>query len=266
MQNEKVVWRGPKVESWARFHRCVKPGRKLLGELERYPDPLLVAGCQRSGTTAVARMLSKAEGVADHRFGVDDELDAALLLCGYAELPLEGRPCFQTTYLNDRVFEYFEHGNFRLLWIVREPRAVVHSMLNNWSRAALRRLYNACGRESPTSGGALRAARALWQSSLDKACAAYSAKTAQTFELAGRLPENRLLVVEYNDMVLNKEASIPALLRFADLPYRSELLETIHTRSAKREPWSGRQAERVDELCRPVYERACALALRFGCA
>jgi hypothetical protein len=262
MRSDKVVWHGKKIATWAQFHRSVKPGRKLLARLERFPDPVLVAGCQRSGTTATTRLLARAEGVGDYRFGKDDELDAALLLSGYADLPVTGRACFQTTYLNDRLDEYFEHDGFRLVWLIREPRSVVYSMLFNWRRGALRRLYAACGRAEDTRAPAFRGFDAdLLRSSFEKACAAYAAKTAQVFELTRRLGSDRVLVLDYNDLVLDKEQLLPALFAFAGLPFRRELGEGLHSQALSRARWSDRQAERIDMTCRPVYERARELAL-----
>lgn len=265
MKSINVTWRGRKIGSWSQFHKHVKPGRKLLARLEHYPDPVLVAGCQRSGTTAVARMLYMADGVGRYRFGKDDELDAALLLAGYVDMPVTGRGVFQTTYLNDRVSEYFEHDDFRLIWILREPRAVIYSMLFNWRRGALRRLYDACGREQQDrqGGGFLRMDSDLFRSRLDKACAAYAAKTEQTFQLIERLDSSRLLVVNYNELVLNKEVLMPKIFEFAGLEFRDEFLESLHAGSLRRARWGEDKAERIDRLCRPIYERACAAA---GCA
>ena len=47
------------LNSWAQFDRKVRfSGRKLLGELDRFKDCILVAGCQRSGTTALVPPVS----------------------------------------------------------------------------------------------------------------------------------------------------------------------------------------------------------------
>lgn len=251
MEKNKVAWSGGKVRSWAQFNKRVKPGRKLLARLEYFPDPVLVAGCQRSGTTAVARMLYQAEGVGHYRFGKDDELDAALLLSGYVDIPVAGRAVFQTTYLNDRVSEYFEHERFRLIWILREPSSVVYSMLFNWRRGALSRLYEACGRGEI---GAFSAG--LLQSRFDKACAAYSAKTRQTLELVERLGRESLLVVDYNELVVNKETLMPKIFHFAGLPFRDQFLTSLHSNSIRRAQWSEAKAERLSRLCQPVYEQA----------
>jgi hypothetical protein len=257
-----VTWTGRPIRSWAAFHSIVKqPDRPLLAKLDDYPAPILVAGCQRSGTTALARLLKRAEGVVDHAFGHDDELDGALLLAGHAARALDGRQCFQTTYLNDRYPEYFEHDNYRLIWMLREPRSVVYSMLNNWKRGALNRLFDACGAEvlartpeQPTFGSAW-----LGPSRLAKACASYVAKTAQTSALVERLGD-RMAVIDYDELVAHKHTMLPKLCAFVGLPYGAHLADALHDRSVnKRNRLGDRDAQYVDRFCLAVYARARAL-------
>ena len=65
--NRPVIWNGRPIRSWAAFHAIVKQrDRPLLKTLDDYSDPILVAGCQRSGTTALARLLKRADGMIDH--------------------------------------------------------------------------------------------------------------------------------------------------------------------------------------------------------
>ncbi|HUQ51836.1 MAG TPA: sulfotransferase domain-containing protein [Gammaproteobacteria bacterium] len=258
-----VVWNGRPIRSWAAFHSVVKqPDRPLLAKLDDYTAPILVAGCQRSGTTALARLLKRADGVVDHEFGHDDELDGALLLAGHVTRPLEGRQCFQTTYLNDRYPEYFEHRDFRLIWMLREPRSVVYSMLYNWKRGALNRLFDACGAEvlargqhEPPRFGATW----LGPSRLTKACASYVAKTGQTFVLAERLGD-RMAVVDYDELVAHKHELLPRLCEFVGVPYSPRLADALHDRSVnKRSRLGKRDGETVDRFCLDVYDRARAV-------
>lgn len=259
--NRPVIWNGRPVRSWAAFNTIVKqPDRPLLATLDDYLDPILVAGCQRSGTTALARLLKRADGMIDHAFGHDDELDGALLLAGYATRGTDGRHCFQTTYLNDRVGEYFEHGNFRLIWMLREPRSVVYSMLHNWKRGALNRLFEACGAEVLAQNDPAPSRSITWlgPSRIAKACSSYVAKTAQTFELARRL-EPRIAVVDYDELVAKKETMLPELCEFVGLPYEPRLAAGLHARSVdKREQLGARDAAYVDWFCSAVYDRARA--------
>lgn len=256
-----VIWHGRPIDSWAAFHSVVKqPDRPLLATLDKFANTILVAGCQRSGTTALARLLKRADGMVDHTFGHDDELDAALLLSGHVGRDTTGRFCFQTTYLNDRFREYFEHSDFRLIWMLREPRSVVYSMLHNWKRGALNRLFDACGAEvlarHPT-----RAPFGAWlgPSRLDKACASYVAKTSQTFELVEKLGP-RIAVVDYDELVAHKNVLLPQLCEFAGVAYEPRLADKLHARStAKRDRLGASATNRVDAFCRDVYEQALKL-------
>jgi hypothetical protein len=253
-----VVWHGRPIKSWAAFHSVVKqPDRPLLATIDGYADPILVAGCQRSGTTALARLLKSSRGMVDHTFGHDDELDGALLLSGHATRDTAGRFCFQTTYLNDRFREYFEHSGFRLIWMLREPRSVVNSMLHNWKRGALNRLFDACGAEVLTQRASQPKSRTwLGPSRLDKACASYVAKTAQTFELCARLGP-RIAVVDYDELVASKLELLPQLCAFAGAAYEPRLADKLHARSVgKRDQLGTRAAEYVDRFCGDVYTRA----------
>ena len=257
--NRPVIWNGRPIRSWAAFHSIVKqPDMRLLAKLDDYSDAILVAGCQRSGTTALARLLKLADGMIDHTFGHDDELDGALLLAGYATRGNEGRHCFQTTYLNDRVGEYFEHRDFRLIWMLREPRSVVYSMLNNWKRGALNRLFEACGVDALAQADP--PPTWLGPSRLVKACSSYVAKTAQTFELCERLG-GRIAVVDYDELVAKKHLLLPKLCEFVGVAYDTRLADALHARSiAKREQLNFRDAGYVDRFCGAVY--AAALQVR----
>lgn len=265
--SREVVWQGTPITTWAQFHRIVRrPDCALLERLDEYPDSVLVAGCQRSGTTAVARMLKRARGLADYSFGHDDELDGALLLAGYVDQFTTGKHCFQTTYLNDHFHEYFEHDGFRLVWILREPRAVVYSMLHNWKRGALNRLFDASGiRRIDTvekSRSILR--RWLGPSRLDKACASYVAKTEQTFALRERLG-TRMLIVDYEDLVARRIATLHSICHFAGVNWEPWMAGHFHGRSLrKRDGLAAWQAARIDAACAAVYTDARTLRAARG--
>jgi hypothetical protein len=260
--DRKVVWQGRPIHSWGQFHHIVRSSdQPLLARLDDFDDSVLVAGCQRSGTTALARLLKQADGIADHSFGADDELDDALVLAGWVQNLTGGRHCFQTTYLNDRFPEYFEHRVFRLIWIIREPRSVVYSMLHNWKRAALDRLFQTGGRSKFRSGGHRRLLLQglMGPTPLEKACASYVAKMAQTAMLCEQLGE-RVLIVDYDDLVLNRDELLPKICTFAGVPFDNRLLNQLHGNSSRKgnrlPPW---QATQVDDFCSAVYLDARSL-------
>ena len=255
MKQRQLVWNGPRISAWRQYQRRIKrPGRVLLSHLERFPDAILVAGCQRSGTTALTRLLGAAPGMADFRFGPDDELDAALMLCGYVEQPVVGRCCFQTTYLNDQYQEYFQHQGFRLIWVLREPFSVVYSMLFNWRRGALRRLYETCGHsalaEDQSSGW-------FGPTRFEKACACYVAKTSQTEALVEGLSSEQLLVVDYDQLVKRKQTLLEGIFDFVQLPYSGHEADGLHAASiAKGERFSADRKRHIEQICVPSYRRA----------
>jgi hypothetical protein len=253
-----VLWRGPFVETWSDFREHVASrAHPLLARLDDYDDSLLIAGCDWPSTTAVARLLKRSTCFADHGFGHDDELDGALLLAGYVTRFSKGRHCFQSTYLHDRYREYFDHEGFRLIWILREPRAVVSSMLNRWKRLALDAQPGDAG-EASTRGGLIGASR------LDKACAAYAALAKQAFELHARLGR-RIAIVDYDELTAHRDEYLPQLCAFARVPFEHQLLSHLHGKSVhKGHTLAAWEAARVDELAAPAYLRARALCAAGG--
>lgn len=249
------------VTAWRRFSRDVRTqGISLLSDLDRYPDSILVAGCQRSGTTMLARLLTDSDGMVTYSFGVDDELDAALMLSGRVAKPAEGRYCFQTTYLNEAFHEYAEHiDSFRLIWVIRNPFSVVHSFLYNWSGFALNELFEGCGvtHLGPSALKRYRRFGSLGVTKVEKACAAYAGKTAQIFHLSGELPTERLLVIEYDKLVREKSVQLPKIYDFVELDYRSAYADAIHSKSLKkRAELADNIVNLVEAQCVPVYKKA----------
>lgn len=259
----EVCWKRSPVRTWAQFHRVVKrPGNELLGRLDEFGDTILVSGCQRSGTTALTHAISETEGSAHYVFGHDSELDGALLLAGCVARFTSGRHCFQTTYLNDRFAEYLFHESFRLIWVLREPRSVIYSMLHNWRRAALNRLYASCGNarlDALHHEASSMLDRWMGPSRLDKACASYVAKTEQVFVLHREL-KGRMLVVDYDELVARPDFTLRHICKFADVPFDRKLADHLHGRSSRRgDRLTSWQASRVDDACTSVYRTALTM-------
>jgi hypothetical protein len=256
--------REEQITRWQDFAAKVRStGQPLLRRLEEFPNSILVTGCQRSGTTMVSRLITRSDGMTKYWFGPDDELDAALILSGWGPHESKGRYCFQTTYLNERYREYFGMSDsHKVVWILRNPFSVVHSMLHNWKDFALNELFVACGT------GYLRPkerSRYGWLgihgvSRLVRACCAYHGKVSQLFEIRARLPAGRLMVLEYDELVLQRETVLPALYRFLEVPYRPEYAAEIRSTSighARR--LSRRERAVVADRCASTYEQALPL-------
>ena len=252
---------GP-VRNWRQFGRRVRPrGCDLLKCLGDFEDAVLVAGCQRSGTTALARAINQADGVVSYRSHRDDELDAALILSGAEpHRPLPGKYCFQTTYLNQCFREYIEHrGEYRLIWVLRNPQSVVYSMLHNWGRFAFNELFRACGVPLLSKLEAKRYhSWGRWGvSSLRRACLSYNGKVKQLDLLKKELGPEDLLVVDYNELVRHKRDLLPRVFEFSGLIFREKYLEALHARSvAKKIQLPRSSQDEIEQWCGPVYQRA----------
>lgn len=198
--------------------------------------------------------------MANYWFGKDDELDAALILSGEVETDLPGRFCFQTTYLNECYHEYFEHdGDYRMVWVLRNPFSVVYSLMYNWRRWTLNELFRACG-EDLLEGRFIERYRRfglLGVPRIIRACMAYNGKVSQLFELKSHMERHKLMVVEYDELVNDPHQQLPRIYQHIDLDYQDRYCMQIHKRSTgKKNQLTEKEQDLVLRLCLPIYERA----------
>lgn len=252
------------ITTWQQFDRAIRSkGCQLLKRLDDFPNSILVTGCQRSGTTMLARIITQCNGMTNYWFGPDDELDAALILSGYVDHRPQGRYCFQTTYINECYPEFYEHDNeHKILWVLRNPFSVTYSMLYNWNPTVLDGVLESVGASQLIGidawlyklfgeGGISR---------LRRACYTYNWRQSHLFELKQHLNPDRLMVVDYDDLVTRKEIILPAVYEFIDLEYREEYANKIHAKSlSKQKGLTKRDVSIVNSLCGPVYQNAKTL-------
>ena len=250
-----------RITTWKKFARQVRSGEcNLLARLDEFPNCIFITGCQRSGTTMLSRTITQSEGMVNYWFGMDDELDAALILSGFESHTPRGRYCFQTTYLNECVHEYYEHVNgHKIIWVLRNPFSVVYSMLHNWENFALNELFEACGVNLLSE----KEARfykwfGVWGvSRLKRACLSYNGKLSQVFELTKRLKQDTIMIVEYDNLVSKKNDILPLIYRFVDLAYKSKYAEMIHSESLRKSNLlSKRKYALIERMCMPIYNEA----------
>lgn len=251
------------ISSWRAFARQVRAEQeKLLVALDEYPNSILVTGCQRSGGTMLARVITNSNGMARYPFSKDDELDAALILAGRHSPKIKGRYCFQTTYLNERYHEYFEHPAHHIIWSLRNPYSVVYSMVYNWRRFALNELFLQCGYTQMDYRDRIRFQRfgMFGISPLKRAAYAYNGKVSQLFSLKTGYPEDNITVVEYDILVKDKMRMLPALYQRVGLAYAPDYAAPISERSLnKRKRLNDTEKLKVKQICEPVYQNALAL-------
>jgi len=256
-----------KIKSWKKFARLVRSnGCDLLSRIDEFPNSVLISGCQRSGGTMLSRIISSSDHIVNFSWGSDEELDAALILSGYVDMPIHGRFCFQTTYLNECYKEYYSHASssYKLVWLVRNPYSVVYSLLHNWSRFALNELFNGCGSTLLTREEKRKYERfgIMAISRLKRACYSYNAKVSQIFDIREKLGVNRVLVIEYDNLVRMKEKILPLIFNFVDLEYKDIYGSQIRTSSLmKADRLSTRERDLIAQFCVPVYEKAKLLCM-----
>jgi hypothetical protein len=264
-ESQEMIYGGPltgvyglRVPNWRAFGRRIRSRKKgLLGNLDRYDNAILVGGCQRSGTTAIARLIGSGPGINEGNVALD-ELKSAKVLAGLEHLSPHERYCFQTTYLNERYVEYFEHTDYRLVWVIRNPHSVVYSLVHNWRRFALDELFKGCGAQL-LQGKEQRRLETFgaWSfTALKKACLSYNAKGDQFLELRRRLPKGRMLAVSYDRLVADKEGAIALLGDFLGVPRLLERAHQIHDQSlSKANQLSIKESKFIDAACSDAYRR-----------
>lgn len=249
------------INNWRSFSEKVrKKNKPLLLKLNSYPQSILIAGCQRSGTTMLSRIITQSEGMVNFWTELDDELDAALILSGIRPYQSDGRHCFQTTYVNECVNEYYDllHGDMghKLIWVLRNPYSVVYSMLYNWEDFALNELFQFCGVQAINNMNQSASGNRRRISRLEKACFSYNAKTSQVFALKEGIKTNRLMIIDYENLVKNRSAILPEVYQFINLPYQNEYADQISdTKLFKHKTLSARERDAIEKICMPVYQQ-----------
>ena len=161
-----------------------------------------------------------------------------------------GATVFKRRTCSERYREYFAHERFKLVWIVREPRAAVRSLLTSRERTLPARTVLGLAGKSAGGQGTSR---------LEKACAAYVATIRQTLELKERLAD-RVAVVDYDELAADRNRLLPALCRFASVGCDAHVLRHLHGKSVRKGTLASWEATIVDELALPAYRRARSAA------
>jgi hypothetical protein len=216
----------------------------------------------------LTRVIARSAGFRGLALTSDDELDAALALCGEIDLPAGPRYCFQTTYLNERYPEYRMMGpGHRLIWVLRNPQSVIHSMLYNWGRFALNELYEGCGQTLAQTQRMRHAGRPwpLGPSRIEKACLSYSAKTSQILAIREFAAPHQVVVVDYDELVEAPQRWLPMIFAFFGEPYHPGYGHGVLATSrhkAKRLPAAANRL--IAKHAEPVYRSCLALAANAG--
>ena len=254
---------GKNINTWQKFSRNVRANQEeLLSHLDNFKDSVLITGCQRSGGTMLSRVITQSIGMDNYWFGKDDELDAAVILSGQVEYSSNNRHCFQTTYLNERYREYYDHPGHRIIWSLRNPYSVVYSMAYNWKNFALNELFISCGLPYMNAKDRVNFQRFFVYGvpPIRRAAYAFCGKVSQVFELSEKLGHDSIAILEYDNLVKNKSSVLPEVYEFINLPYNIAYADPISQRSIhKMDKLTDKEKQIIDSICSPVYERALKL-------
>lgn len=249
------------ISSWQEFAQQVRPyGCRLLSKLDNFPNSVLVSGCQRSGTTMMADIVMHSRAFDLYHKGKGTELKGALILSGHSEYKMLNRCCFHVTYLNDCYHEIYAHANNnKLIWLIRNPYSVIHSMTNNWPGFALVNLFNAIGHhhleEYQKEMPAIDNKHSI--SNLLRACLSYNAKIDQMLELYEKIGSKHMFVLDYDELVRNKERILPKIFEFIDHEYDENYGANIHNNSvSKYTSLPADERNTIEQLCAPFYNKA----------
>ncbi len=259
------------IKTWQQFSKHIrKKNFKLIGSLKGGQPLIFVTGCQRSGTTLLTDILFNSPEIADYRTNIDSELTGALILSGFKKFDFKDkRGCFQTTYINEKYNEYYDFiGNFRMVYLLRNPYSVIFSMIYNWKpkfslrNFALNELFCSCGQIKLTSGE-----RNLYHllgsygfSPLKKACYSYFGKLNQLFELKEKLGRD-IFVIDYDAMINHKYKYLPLIFDHLHISYDSSCLSMIHSKSiSKADKLSLRQKKVIHNSCWDIYNKLRTIA------
>jgi len=255
----------PPLKTWKEFaHQVRSQGCHLLTFLDSFSNSILITGCQRSGTTVIARIIKSSIEIQNSQFCKDDELSDALLLSGQVKLKNSGRYCFQTTYLNECLNEYKKiTGDCKLIWVIRNPYSIVYSMAYHWGSFAFNELFSYVGYTEMSWYEKKLYDR--WGrhglSKINKACMSYVAKNKQLLKLKGWMSEDQLYIIDYDKLIDNKHEQLGLLFEFLNLKYDIKYGEQLHAFSGKKhKKLNNKQRLLIKERCNEIYEQIIRLA------
>lgn len=204
--------------------------------------------------------------MVNYYFGPDDELDAALILSGFVDHVPQGRYCFQTTYVDQCYHEYYEHtDSYKMVWVLRNPYSTIYSLLYNWAPRALNNTFRSF--IVPTLIGSDKWAYKILNlrgiSRIKRAAFIYNRKITQLLELKPALGADRVAIIDYDELVMNKTTLLPKIYKFIALEYNQGYAKKIHSKSLKKSSGlSQKEADIIQELCQPLYEQAKTLGIQ----
>jgi hypothetical protein len=277
MRRKRVFQRFKNMDVKKLTRRGLERGTKWL-KLYRTPHPdtekrpVFVLGCNRSGTNMVCR------GIGKHSSGWDyPEAEFSLAFNGYylradwvierliryTPAPIVSFGSILDSQFAEDLLSRYEHA--RAIWIYRRYQDVANSCARmKWGPhlkemvgwVAQGQLEKLGARGKRISGDTIRLFSELYRDDLpvkDGACLYWYLRNQLYFNL--NLDQDpRVLLVQYEDAVLNKEKAFRRIFDFLDFPYDPATLEGIFASSVGKHDWSGADPA-IEAVCGALTTR-----------
>ncbi len=273
------------------FRRLLRHGRRFLARRRKglarrlavHPSttrfPVFIHGSNRSGSQMVCRALGDSPHGWDYWEGSSVAFDGFYLrpdrfierLIRLAPAPIVSFGCILDSQRCDRLLARFDGA--RAIWVYRRCEDAASSSVRRWgahqkdlARAVASGDLAPLGpRAEGVSADSRRLFGELFREDLtneDGGCLYWYLRNSIYFEL-GLDRDPRVLLLQYEDAVLNSEAAFRRVLDFLGFPYHPEVIGQIFATSVGRHPWPGADS-RIAELCGALQARLDARYVATG--
>jgi len=94
---------------------------------------------------------------------------------------------------------------------------------------------------------------------LEIACSSYYGKLSQLLELSSVLPPDKLLIVNYEDLLEKGEDVLPIIFKFINLEYDPSC--TLKLNKTSKDPINNILKLKIERYCRSIYEEVKLLSI-----
>ncbi len=244
--------------------------RRLTSHPSARRFPVFIHGSNRSGSQMVCRALGDSPHGWDYWEGSSLAFERFYLrpdrfierLIRFAPAPIVSFGCILDSQRCDRLLARFDGA--RSIWIYRRYQDAASSSVHRWGEHQKDLARAVAGGDLARLGPrgeritreTVRLFGELYHDRLSlegAACLYWYLRNSIYFEL-GLDRDSRVLLLSYEDAVLNSEAAFRRVFDFLGFPYHPEVIGRIFSSSVGRHPWPGAEP-RIVELCDALEAR-----------
>lgn len=232
--------------------------------------PVFIHGSNRSGSQMLCRALGDSPHGWDYWEGSSIAFDRFYLrpdwfidwLIRLSPAPIVSFGCILDSQRSDRLLQRFDGA--KAIWIYRRYQDAASSSVRRWGEhqkdlarfVANGDLEKLGPRGERIGSDTVRLFGELFREDLtheDAGCLYWYLRNSLYFDL-GLHEDSRVLLLQYEDAVLNSEAAFRRVFDFLGFPYHPEVIGRIFASSVGRHPWPGAE-RRIEELCEALKKR-----------